>query len=163
MIMQTNWESELATFMNDLLAVQSETLDMLARRRQMLAKADLDGLVGLGNHEQELVDRLHGCLARRQELLDRAKQEGLASKNIQSLTNSLPPDQRGNTRRQVVEANARTRLLKKQTLVNWVITQKALIHLSQMLEIIATRGRGKPTYEKGNQAATGGFLVNQEV
>lgn len=163
MIMQTNWELELATFMNDLLAVQSETLDMLVQRREMLAKADLDGLVGLGHHEQELVDRLQGCLARREELLDRAKQEGLDSKNIQSLTQSLPPEQRGDAKRQVTEVNAKTRLLKKQTLVNWVITQKALIHLSQMLEIIATRGRGKPTYEKGNQAATGGLLINQEV
>ena len=161
--MQTNWESELATFMNDLLAVQSETLDMLARRRQLLAEADLDGLVGLGNHGQELVDRLQGCLARRQELLDQAKKEGLASQDIRSLTNSLPRELRGDAKRQIVEANAKTRLLKKQTLVNWVVSQKALIHLSQMLEIIATRGRGKPTYEKGNQAVTGGFLVNQEV
>ncbi|MGD9126401.1 MAG: hypothetical protein PVH19_03395 [Planctomycetia bacterium] len=163
MIMKTNWESELATFMNDLLEVQSETLDMLAQRRQMLASADLDGLVGLGDHEQELVDRLQNCLARREELLDQAQQEGLASKNIKALTKSLPSDRRGNLKRQVFEASAKARLLKKQTLVNWVITQKTLIHLSQMLEIIATRGRGKPTYEKADQAATGGFLVNQEV
>ena len=161
--MQTNWESELASFMKDLLAVQSETLDMLTRRRQLLADADSDGLLGLVNNEQELVDRLQGCLARRQELLDQAGREGLASKDIRSLANSLPREQRGDAKRQIIEANAKTRLLKKQTLVNWIVSQKALIHLSQMLEIIATRGRGKPTYEKGNQAAVGGFLVNQEV
>lgn len=161
--MKTNWETELASFMNDLLAVQSETIDMLTRRRQMLAEANADGLLGLGHDEQELIDRLQGCLVRRQELLDQAGKEGLATKDIRSLANSLPREQRGDAKLRIAEINARTRLLKKQTLVNWVVTQRVLIHLSQMLEIIATRGRGKPTYEKDSQAATGGFLVNQEA
>jgi hypothetical protein len=37
----------------------------------------------------------------------------------------------------------------------------SLLHLSQMIEIIATGGRPKPTYEKGPGSNSGGALVDR--
>ena len=59
------------------------------------------------------------------------------------------------------EATARMRLLQHHSLTNWVLVQRTLIHLSQMLEIIATGGRLKPTYGKDDSVNSGGFLVDQ--
>jgi hypothetical protein len=56
------------------------------------------------------------------------------------------------------EARSRTRLLQHQSLTNWVIIQRTLLHLSQVIEIIATGGRMQPTYDK-NPAR--GALVDQ--
>ena len=55
------------------------------------------------------------------------------------------------------------RLLQHQSLTNWVLAQKALLHVAQMLEIIATGGRLKPTYGKDAWPRTPrGRLVDQD-
>ncbi len=64
---------------------------------------------------------------------------------------------------EIRDARARARLLQHQSLTNWVFVQRTLIHLSQMLEIIATGGRLHPTYGKGDTADTSGNLVDQEA
>ena len=48
------------------------------------------------------------------------------------------------------EAAERSRLLQHQSLTNWVLVQRSLLHLSQLIEIIATGGRPKPTYGNGS-------------
>jgi hypothetical protein len=162
--MQTPWEIELARFMTDLLAVQDETLGVLARKREMLGAADGEGLANLGVEEERLVDRLQECLRRREEMLGRASREGLPADSIQSITKALPTSQRGELPKQLKLSKAQSRLLQHHSLTNWVIAQKTLIHLSQMLEIIATGGRLKPTYGRGDRATVGsGALVDHEA
>jgi hypothetical protein len=51
--------------------------------------------------------------------------------------------------------------VQHHSLTNWVLVQRTLIHLSQMLEIIATGGRMKPTYGEGGRTDAGGSLVDQ--
>ena len=43
------------------------------------------------------------------------------------------------------------------------LVQRALIHLSQMLEIIATGGQMQPTYEKKDSVEASGALVDRAV
>jgi hypothetical protein len=64
---------------------------------------------------------------------------------------------------QVKKTAARARLLQHQALANWVLAQRTVLHLSQILEIIATGGRLQPTYGKENPIAAGGSLVDQAV
>jgi len=162
--MSTPWETELATFMSDLLAVQDDTLGVLTRKCTLLGSADLEGLARLEDEEKSLVGRLQGCLARREALLARAAEEGLPSNSIQSLSRALPRERRGELPNQLRLAKARTRLLRHRSLTNWVIIQRTLLHLSQMLEIIATQGRGNPTYKRGEPVgAASGALVDQEA
>jgi hypothetical protein len=54
-------------------------------------------------------------------------------------------------------------LLRHQSLVNWVLVQRHLIYLSQLLEIIATGGRLEPTYEKEGTLSAHGGLVDSEA
>ena len=156
-------ESELAALLNDLLAGQSELMAVLNRKRSLLGAMDHEGLAAIGVEEQRLLGVLQLCLQRRQALLARAADEGLPSTSIQVLANSLPPAQRTPLARQVATAGSWTRLLQTQSLTNWIIIQRTLIHLSQLLEIIATGGRLQPTY--GNAALSGGHgtLINQEA
>jgi hypothetical protein len=48
--------------------------------------------------------------------------------------------------REARENAARMRVLQHHSLVNWVLAQRALLHVSQLLEIIATGGRTQPNY-----------------
>lgn len=159
--MQTSWESEIAKLLTDLLAVQDELLEILTRKRKLLEEADAQGLAAIGQQEERLIDTLGQYAARREELLARADQEGLPSGSILALAKALPRNQRGQLRGQIQLAGSRARLLKHQSLTNWVIVQRTLIHLSQILEIIATGGRLQPTYGEEEPANASGALVDR--
>ena len=158
--METSWESDLATLLTDLLAVQDELLGTLTRKRQFLVDADTDGLTAIGRQEERLIGSLQECLRRREELLARAAQEGLPSASIRALSRALPRAGRGELHERVELAASRARLLKHHSFTNWVLTQRTLIHLSQMLEIIATGGRLQPTYGEGELVGARGALVD---
>lgn len=156
----TAWESELAGFMNDLSSVQNDTLELLSKKRQCLATVDTEGLAALAGQEEELMNRLQECLGRRAQLLEKADKHGLPATSIGDLAKALPSGEKGGLGKQVRQANGRTRLLRHQSLTNWVVTQRTLLHLSQMLEIIATGGKKRPTYSKEDPAEGGGALVD---
>jgi len=161
--MQTSFESDLAAFLQRLSAVQDRTLEVLARKRRMLVESDVPGLEAAGQEERQLVESLQQCLDQREELLGRARQEGLPSESVRSLTKALPGQARRDLLDQVQQATLRSRLLQHHSLTNWVLVQKTLIHLSQLLEIIATGGRLQPTYGKDQCAGPTGALVDRAV
>jgi len=161
--METAWESELAEFLTDLSAVQDETLEILTTKRQLLVDADTGGLADIAQREQVAIEKLQGCLKRREELLRRAAQEGLPSESIRSLTAALPDHEKRELTNPVKQAVGRARLLGHHSLTNWVLVQRTLIHLSQMLEIIATGGQMQPTYEKDESVSVSGALVDRAV
>ncbi len=159
--MKTSWDSELAELLTKLLAVQDELLKILTSKRELLASGDLEGLAALTTQEGELVGSLQECLEKRAELLARAEQEGLPSGSIRELTDALPRDQRGLLKEQTQRASGRARLLRHHSLTNWVVVQRTLIHLSQLLEIIATGGRLQPTYGEAAPVNASGSLVDR--
>jgi len=160
---QLSLEAEVASLLNDLLAGQGELMAVLNRKRDLLGVMDHEGLAAIAGEEQRMLGVLQDCLARRKALLARAADQGLPAGSIQALTNALPPPHRAPLARQVAAAGSRARLLQTQNLTNWIIIQRTLIHLSQLLEIIATGGRVQPTYGKAGSSCCGGVLLNQEA
>jgi hypothetical protein len=161
--MEPAWESELAKFLSHLSTVQEKSLDVLVRKGKLLADADLAGLAALGSEEEQLVAGLQECLREREELLQRAGRDGLPTKDVRALAKAIPGRSRSPVHEQVRQAAHRARLLRHHSLVNWVLVQKTLIHLSQLLEIIATGGRLQPTYHKDGPAPASGALINREA
>jgi hypothetical protein len=159
--MKTAWESELAKFLTDLSAVQAESLEILSRKRELLVAADAEGLTEIAGRERALIDRLQGCLEHRRQLLDWAADDGLPSDSVRSLSAALPRQEARPLAGRIDAAARRARLLQHHSLTNWVLVQRTLIHLSQMLEIIATGGKRKPTYEKGKSVEATGALVDR--
>ena len=159
--MKTAWESELAAFLTDLSAVQEESLEILTRKRQLLVEADMEGLAEIAGREQALIKRLQQSLKTREELLERAAAEGLPADSLRSLATALPDRQKGPLADQLDQATGRARLLKHHALTNWVVVQRTLIHLSQMLDIIATGGQMQPTYDRKDSVEASGALVDR--
>ena len=156
-------ESEISELLSDLSTAQDELLQLLSRKREMLMKSDTEGLAVIQQEEEKLVERLQSCQQHRSMLLQQAESEGLPSDSIQSLASALPADQADVFQPRIAETEDRFRLLRHQRLTNWVLVQRTLIHLSQMLEIIATGGRSQPTYGKGQKPTSSGSLVDQAV
>ena len=155
------WETDIGALLTELADVQSALLSILGEKRQILAAGNHEALTAMAVREQQLVDRLQACHDRRQQLLARADTEGLPADSIRSLSDRLPAESRGLVQASIREAADRSRLLQHQSLTNWVLVQRTLLHLSQLIEIIATGGRPKPTYGKGSDHQSSGALVDR--
>lgn len=159
----STWEDRIAHLLGELSQVQGDLLGLLGEKRQALTRGDYESMEGFTRRESALVKRLEACQLHRQQLLAKAADEGLPSESVASLTEALPTEQCVPLRREVTEARRRARLLQHHSLTNWVAVQRTLIHLSQMIEIIATGGRMQPTYGNGVQTQQGGSLVDQSA
>jgi hypothetical protein len=159
--MTDGWETEIGEFLAELSDVQSALLATLHEKRQMLATSDHAALASMAGREQALLERLQACHDRRQELLSRAGEDGQPADSIKSLSERLPVERRGPLQASIRDAADRSRLLQHQSLTNWVLVQRTLLHLSQMIEIIATGGRSRPTYGRGSDSAPSGALVDR--
>jgi hypothetical protein len=156
-------ESDVAGLLSELSAVQTDLLGVLTRKRTLLVAGDSAALGAIATEEQDLVVRLQACQERRQRLLTQAAGQGLPSDSIKSLSKSLPAGSRKRLRGELDAARERSRLLQHECLTNWVLVQRTLLHLSQLIEIIATGGRMKPTYGTGSDRQDQGALVDRAV
>lgn len=156
-----DWERLVSGLLDELSAVQTDLLAMLARKRELLVAADREGLAALEPEESQLAERLGECQHRRETLLAEAENAGKPKANLRQLAASLPGGHK--LRPALREAQNRGRLLQHQSLANWVLVQRTLLHLSQMVEIVATGGQKPPTYEKTGPSAAGGSLLDQAV
>jgi flagellar biosynthesis/type III secretory pathway chaperone len=161
--MNDTWEADIAGLLTELADVQTAILDVLNEKRGLLAEGDHEALSALTGREERLVERLQGCQSRRQQLLERAAADGLPSDSIQSLSRSLPDECHQRMHERIQQAQQRSRFLQHQSLTNWVLVQRTLLHLSQLIEIIATGGRMKPTYGNGSDRQSSGALVDRAV
>ncbi len=159
----TEWEHELADLLGELMTVQTELLDVLTAKREAVGRNDLQAVDDLRPRAEQLLNRLQACHDRRAQLLQFAAEQGLPSGNLSKLAARATPSHRDKLGKQVKESAARMRLLQHQSLANWVLAQRSLLHISQMLEIIATGGRLLPTYGPGEPTFTGGALVDHQA
>jgi hypothetical protein len=113
--------------------------------------------------EEELCRRLEACRERRAGLLQSAAGQGSKADSLGDLASLAAPSNRGELRKRIKEASGRMRFVRRQSLTNWVIAQRTLLHLSQIMEIIATGGRLQPTYGKGESVTSRGALVDREA
>ena len=159
----TDWEAEIGGLLAELSSVQSELLEVLSRKRDALAAADLEALAELQPQAEALSARLEHCQARRAELLEHACEAGLPGGSVSKLATRVSGGKSGKLGQQVKGTAARLRLLQHHSLANWVLAQRSLLHVSQLLEIIATSGRMQPTYGDKELVHGCGGLVNQQA
>jgi hypothetical protein len=158
-----SWENDIASLLGNLSDVQRDLLHVLAEKRRVLATGDIQAIDAIAAREADLIPRLQACQDRRQELLALAAEDGLPSDSIRSLAAKLPTAGRDRLKPDLMQAQQRSRFLQSECLTNWVLVQRMLLHLSQLIEIIATGGQGKPTYGNGSERQGSGFLVDRAV
>lgn len=161
--MSPAWETELADFLQLLSGVQDELFELLNQKRACLARGDVAGLEQLQPREAELADKLEACQRQRLEVLDEAGRQGQSAPDLRTLGRFVSGARRHDFSDRITQASRRMRLLQHQSLANWVAAQRSLLHVAQLVEIIATGGRTRPTYGKGEPALPGGSFVDQAV
>lgn len=156
-------EQDLVEFLNELSELQQELLTVLQEKREHLARGNLAGIEEVQPREEVLISKLNHCHHQRQLLLDRAHEQGLGSNDLGSLAETIQRTEGPALSEQVRTLNARMRMLQNGTLTNWLLAQRSLLHLSQLVEIIATGGKMQPTYVMGEAVHARGALLDQEA
>ena len=157
------WQQQLEKFLGETLQAQKDAAALLERKRELLAKNDLAAVGELAREEQAAADRLKQCVAEREKLLQYAAAEGLPSQSIETLAKAVVPHSDDEFFVLLRSVQYQTQLLRQHNITNWVVTQRGILHASQMLEIIATRGHIQSTYTRNHQrnpGTTGGALVD---
>ncbi|MHC2069691.1 flagellar export chaperone FlgN [Bremerella sp. T1] len=160
--MPLDLENETATFLQELSDVQADLLTVLQRKREQMVANDLEAMQQTMNSEQELLDRLDQLRDSRQSLLADARGKGLPADSLHSLAKALDSNA-GELSKKAHTAKDAMRHIQNETLTNFVLAQQTVLHLSQLLQIIATGGKIKPTYEAENASNQGGTLVDQDA
>ena len=156
-------ENEITDLLNRLNRSQEELLALLSKKREHLVSGDHRSIQALAPEEKRLAEELQACHEQREALLASATAQGYQADSISTLAASLPGESAAKLRDPLEETRRKSHLLRHESLTHWVAMQRSVLHLSHMLEIIATGGRGRPTYEKGRQAESSGSLMDQAV
>ncbi|TWT88220.1 FlgN protein [Pseudobythopirellula maris] len=157
------WERRIGDLLERLSTVQKDLLSLLAEKGKLLANRDTDGLKALQSRETRLSERLATLHAERERLLVEAEKRGKPARDLQALSATLPAAERRRLRPRIREARGTSRLLHHHSLASWVLVQRQLLHVSQMIEIVATGGKKSPTYLKSGLPETSGALVDRAV
>lgn len=160
---ETGWETELALLLEHLGDAQQQLLALLATKSELIRLQDHQGLAELAPKEEELGAQLQACQQRRSELLATAAASGFPAESLVELNDALPLGRQSELRDDLLAARERSQLIRHECLAQWVAVQRTVLHLSQMLEIIATGGRALPTYGNGKPPASSGSLMDQAV
>jgi len=159
----SHWQTQISTFLGETLQAQKETAALLERKRELFAKNDLAAIGALAKEEQAAADRLKQCLAEREKLLQYAAAEGLPAQSIEALAKAVVPYSDDEFFALLRSVQYQSQLLRQHNITNWIVTQRGMLHTSQMVEIIATRGKSRGTYTREHQrnvGTTGGTLVD---
>ena len=156
-------EREIAGLLDALTETQDELLLVLTQKRKALAAGDLKLLGGIEEREGAVGRKLEECQRRREKLLAGAAARGVKADSVGQLAKSMPGGNSSPLRRQVLEASAKMRIVQNHALTNWVVAQRSLLHLSQLLAIVAAGGRLTPTYGGPASFHARGALVDQEA
>lgn len=160
-------DAQLAELLQELSGVQGELLEVLSEKRRFILRGDTVAMNGLGSRETAIMSRLETCHRRRGELLSEAKATGMPAATLSDLAKRISPaaaaGQTSQSEKEIDAAREKFRKLQSESLSNWVLAQRSLLHVSQLLEIIATGGQIQPTYEKDASNQVRGNLVDSEA
>jgi hypothetical protein len=154
---------ELLSYLEQLTEMQDELLALLIEKREAISSRELSRLKDLAGQELAVQEKMAGLQSQRTKMIEAACQRGVSCKSLEELAVAKDPSGAVGLTTQVEASKHRMRLLQHETLTNWVVEQKSLLHISRMLEIIACGGRLQPTYGKGAESHRRGSLVDREA
>ena len=106
-----------------------------------------------------MVEKMQQMLNRREELLTAARLQNIGSDSIEQLCGHFFP-QNVEVQKLLDEVKHRAHQIHLLAYTNWTMSRKSMIHVSQILELLETRGQGKTTYHPhpNTHTARGGLV-----
>lgn len=160
---EIDWEADVSNLLTELAETQQELLDVLSYKgRQLAGKQEFSAADA--DREIKLLERLHECHGRRAEMLRAAREHGKPTTSLKAIAEGFPQaETRAQFKSRFQQAEQQSKLIQHRCLTQWLVAQRTLIHLSQLLEILATGGREQPTYGTGSVSSPKGGLMDNNA
>jgi len=154
-------KTDLQHYLYQLLDVQTQMLAVLHKQQAILVRPTKETLASISVKEEEALAQMQGILNRREELLTSARLQNIHGDSIEQLCDYFFPHNI-EIQKLLNEARSRAQQIQLLAYTNWTLDRKSLIHVSQILELLQTRGQGKTTYQPQMTAsASGGYSVDR--
>ena len=152
-------KTDLLDFLNQLIETQDQMLAVLSEKQKILVKPEKEALVRITTDEEHMVEKMQQMLNRREELLTAARLQNIVSDSIEQLCGRFFP-QNVDVQKMLDAVKHRAHQIHLLAYTNWTMSRKSMIHVSQILELLETRGQGKTTYHPrpNTDTACGGFV-----
>ena len=145
-------KAEILEFLNQLIESQNQMLAVLQRKQAILVRPEKEAMAAISSEEEKTLVTMQNTLERREEILTAARLQNVPGETIEQLCEHFFP-RNIEVQKLLNEIKHRTQNIGLLAYTNWTMSRKSLIHLSQILELLETRGEGKATYHP--QSRTG--------
>jgi flagellar biosynthesis/type III secretory pathway chaperone len=157
-----SWLDSLHSLLHELKATQEQLLAALSGAQRAATMPHIDVFPGLASPEHALLQRLRDCSRRRAELLKAAAVAGWPSHTLRAAALAQPDsEQRRQLQAVLAEAESLGRRVQLASLTQSMLAQRALAHVGQVLEILATGTPQPPTYGNGPVSTARGGLLDE--
>ena len=136
----------------------------LALKREALEQARSLELQQLGVVEDESVRRLQLLGGERQRILELARSQSLPGDSLENLVRAIGGREREALLARMAEARSQLSTLRRESASHWVSARRGVLQYSELLELIARRGKKPSGYSAREKSlATGGGLLDTTV
>lgn len=146
-------------FLKTLEPLQDATLSLFERKRGAVTSADPAEMLKLAEVEAELTRSMQETLGTRREILFEAKRTGLPFGSIVELVNAVATDEREILSIRLKTARRKSERIRRESWVQWVISQRANTYYNELLELIAYSGKRSPVYSDKPSLPSGGGTI----
>ena len=153
-------KTDLLDFLNQLTETQEQMLVVLRKKQAILVRPEKEALAQVSAEEEQMFEKMQNALNRREELLTIAQVQNIGSDSIEQLCGHFFP-RNVDVQKILDEVKHRAHQIRLLAYTNWTMSRKSMIHVSQILELLETRGRGKTTYHPRPTDASGGGFVDR--
>ena len=150
-------KTEILHYLHQLLEAQTQMLAVLHKQQTLLVRPTKETAAMITAEEEKALEKMQNILTRREELLTSARLQNIRSDSFEQLCEHFLP-RNIEVQQLLTEAKHRTQQIQLLAYTNWTMSRKSLIHISQILELLETRGQGKTTYQPQTGASRGGFV-----
>ena len=154
-------KTDILDFLVQLTETQDQMLAALHKKQAVLVKPEKEAMESVTAEEEAVLEKMQKMLDRREELLTAARLQNILSDSIERLCGHLFPHN-VSVHKLLDGARHRTQQIGLLAYTNWTMTRKSMIHISQILELLETRGQGKTTYQpQSNTDISQGSFVDR--
>ena len=146
-------KTDIQNFLTQLIEAQHQMLNVLKKQQAVLVKPAKEAMEAITSEEKEALSNMQAVLDRREEILTSARLQNIRGDSIGHLCSQFFPHD-VEMQKMINDIKHRAYQIQLLAFTNWTINRKSLIHVSQILELLETRGQGKTTYQPPANAGT---------
>ena len=146
-------KEDIQNFLKQLIEAQHQMLAVLQKKQKILVNPEKEAVAAISVEEEQTLAAMHHMIERREELLTAARLQNVPCETIEQLCEHFFP-RHLEVQKLLNEVKHLARQISFLGFTNWKMGRQSLIHIEQILELLATRGQGITTYHPQSQAVS---------